>query len=223
MPVLSRRLLPLMGFPGDRVPALKVDSRKLQGSREVSRELDLLRPEPPIFPADPAQRARVEEVERWADEVLQEIPRRISWWALKRRKSDQTGFLQDARFPIPLPTRLLVATSGPIVRLAIRTNGSTDEVVRVEIASIPAALDRIDALIAEGVLGGEPPNAADFQVATSLRLLEAFEDIAPALSGRPALALAHRVAPATSGHIGPVFPAEWLAPLRAASAPRPTA
>jgi glutathione S-transferase len=62
------------------------------------------------------------------------------------------------------------------------------------------------------------PNAADFQIATSLRLLMAFEDIAPAIEGRPAGALAHRVVPRPPGHIGAVFPPAWLEPLRV---PRP--
>jgi hypothetical protein len=33
--------------------------------------------ERPLFPADPEQRARVEEAERWAEQVLQPVPRRL--------------------------------------------------------------------------------------------------------------------------------------------------
>ena len=65
-PVMSRFVVRrLLRFPGDRVPAIKVDGRKVQGSQSVSRELDVLRPEPPLFPEDPALRARVETAERW--------------------------------------------------------------------------------------------------------------------------------------------------------------
>jgi hypothetical protein len=63
-------------------------------------------------------------------------------------------------------------------------------------------------------------NAADFQVGTSLRLLGAFDDIAPAIDGRPAGELARRVLADPPGHIGPVFPAAWLEPLRAPSSAR---
>jgi glutathione S-transferase len=211
-PVLSRFLVRhLLRFPGDRVPAIKVDGRKIQGSQAVSRELDALRPNPPLFPADPERRARVEEAERWGDQ-FQEIPRKISWWALKRRKSDQASFLEGYR--LGLPTSVLVATSPPLIRAAMRLNNSTDDVVREQIAAIPAALDQVDAWIAEGVIGGEQPNAADFQLATTVRLLMAFEDLAPAIAGRPAGELARRVAPDAPGHIGPAFPAEWLAPLQ---------
>jgi glutathione S-transferase len=214
-PVMSRFVVRrLLRFPGDRVPAIKVDGRKVQGSQSVSRELDVLRPEPPLFPEDPALRARVETAERWGDD-FQEIPRKISWWALKRRKADQASFLEGYR--LGLPTRVLVATSPPLIRMAIRLNDSTDEVVREQIAAIPAALDKVDGLIAEGVIGGAEPNAADFQLATTIRLLMAFADIEPAIEGRPAGELARRIAPDPPGHIGPVFPGDWLRPLETES------
>jgi glutathione S-transferase len=217
-PVISRFVVHrLLGFPGDRVPAMKIDGRKVQGSRQVARELDALQPSPPLFPSDPAQRARVEEAERWGDESFQEIPRKISWWALKRRKADQASFLKGYR--LGLPTRVLVATSPPLIRMAMRLNDSTDDVVREQIAAIPGALDKVDAWIEEGVIGGEEPNAADFQLATTVRLLMAFADIEPAFAGRPAGALAERLVPEPPGWIGPIFPAEWLAPLQVAATP----
>jgi glutathione S-transferase len=104
-PVVSRPLMRLLGFPGNRVPAIKVDGRKVQGSRNISRELDVLKPEPPLFPADPERRAAVEEAERWGDEVFQQMPRTISWWALKRHKPDQASFLQEAGAIARRPTK----------------------------------------------------------------------------------------------------------------------
>ena len=56
-------------------------------------------------------------------------------------------------------------------------------------------LDEIDALVAQGLLGGEPPNAADFQIAPNLALMLRFEDLEPLFSGRPSVPLAHRLAP----------------------------
>ena len=69
-PVVSRVMMRLAGFPGNRVPALRIDGRKVQGSRNVSRELDVVKADPPLFPADPERRAAVEEAERWGDEVF---------------------------------------------------------------------------------------------------------------------------------------------------------
>ena len=99
------------------MPALKIDGRKVQGSRNISRELDVLKADPPLFPADPQQRAAVEEAERWGDEEFQQMARTITWWALKRHKSDQASFLDDAgpMARLGMPTRIAVATSGPIL------------------------------------------------------------------------------------------------------------
>ena len=68
------------------MPALKIDGDKVQGSRQIARELDRLRPEPALFPADPQRRAAVEEAERFGDEELQQPIRQILWWALKQRQ-----------------------------------------------------------------------------------------------------------------------------------------
>jgi glutathione S-transferase len=64
------------------------------------------------------------------------------------------------------------------------------------------------------VLNRNNLNAGDFQVAPSLRLLMAFEDLAPAIESRPAGDLAKRLLPEAPGHFPPVFPAAWLEPLR---------
>ena len=216
-PVVSRLMMRAAGFPGNRVPALKIDGRKVQGSRNISRELDALRPDPPLFPSDPERRGPVEEAERWGDEVFQQMPRTISWWALKRRKSDLTTFLEEAG-PIArfgLPSRIAVATSGPLLSIAIRLNDSTDTVVRQTLASIGPALDRVDAWIEEGVLGGEQPNAADFQIGGSVGLLMCFADVRERIEPRPAAALARRLFPWYPGRVGASFPPEWLEPLRA--------
>lgn len=218
-PVVSRVLMRLAGFSGNRVPAIKVDGRKVQGSRNISRELEVLQPEPPLFPADPEARAAVEEAERWGDEDFQQMVRTITWWALKRHKSDQVSFLEESG-PVArlgMPARIAAATSGPIVGIAIRLNDSTDETVHSMFASIGPALDRVDAWIGEGVLGGEQPNAADFQIGASVALLLCFEDVAAALGERPAARLARRLYPAYPGRVRPSFPSEWLQPLRPAA------
>ena len=204
----------LLGFPGNRVPALKIDGRKVQGSRDVSRELDALQPDPPLFPADPERRAAVEEAERWGDEEFQQMPRTISWWALKRHKSDQASFLADAgpMARLGMPTRIAVATSGPILRIAIRLNDSTDETVRSTLAAIGPALDKVDRLIAEGVIGGDQPNAADFQIASERRAADGRSRTCGQRSRTgPAAELARRLYPWYPGHVRPSFPPEWLA------------
>ena len=80
LPGLWPALLRTRGFRGGTVPAMKIDGRRLQSSREISRALEDAKPDPPLFPADPEERLAVEEAERWGDEILQDVPRRIVRW-----------------------------------------------------------------------------------------------------------------------------------------------
>jgi hypothetical protein len=61
---------------------------------------------------------------------------------------------------------------------------------------LPELLDRVDALVADGVLGGPELNAADFMVAPSLALILYRPDVEPMFEGRPALELVDRLLPA---------------------------
>jgi glutathione S-transferase len=82
--------------------------------------------------------------------------------------------------------------------------------VRRDIADLPAWLDRIDAWIADGVLGAERLNAADFEIAPNVRSLLEFEDLAELVAGRPAERHARRILPEFPGHVPRVLPREWL-------------
>ena len=221
MPVISKGVLKALRFDGITVPALKIDGKRIQGSREIARELDRVRPEPPLFPSDPDARAKVEDAERWGDEVFQGRPRHIIWWALRRNRAPLASYSEGAQLGVPVG--LAVKTGAPIVAAAAKLNDATDENVRADLAALPADLDRIDAWIAAGVLGGEQPNAADLQIATSLRLLMTLEDLRPAIENRPAGELALRAVPDFPGRTPPVLPAQWLAGLTANRRPPTTA
>jgi glutathione S-transferase len=212
IPVMSKTLLRAHRFPGVTVPALKLNGNRIQGSREIARELDRVQPEPALFPTDPEQRAKVEEAEAWGDE-FQQKPRRFSWWAFKRDRAPMASYAEGAHLGIPVG--LAVKTGGPTVSLSARFTGATDENVSADLASLRADLDRIDAWIADGVIGGPEPNAADFQLAPSVRLLMTFDDLRPYIDARPCGELAKRIAPDFPGRTPPVFPAEWLTGLRA--------
>ena len=212
LPVISKGALRAVGFPGVTVPALKIDGAKVQGSREIARELDRLRPEPPLFPSDPAQRAAVEEAERFGDEELQHPIRQTLWWGMKRDRSPLRSYSEGAK--IGMPIGLAVKTAAPIVALSARFNEASDDNVKRDLATLPGLLDRVDELIAAGTIGGAQPNAADFQIATSVGLMLTMADLKPFIDGRPAAELAQRFVPDYPGHMPPVLPAEWLAPLR---------
>lgn len=211
-PAFSRALMRALGFPGTRVPALKLDGRRVQGTRALSRALEDIRPDPPLFPRDPALRAKVEDAERWGDEVLQEMPRRLAFSSpIRRNRSDFESFFEGRL--LGLSPRVAMATAAPLLAANARLNRATDAAVRADLEALPAALAKVDCLISDGVIGGVQPNAADFQIATSVRLLMCFEDIHPFVEGRPAERLARDVVPNYPGQVRAALPAEWLAPL----------
>ncbi|HET7416099.1 MAG TPA: glutathione S-transferase family protein [Solirubrobacterales bacterium] len=212
LPVISKGVLRAVGFPGVTVPALKIDGNKVQGSRPITRELERLRPEPPLFPTDPEKRAAVEEAERFGDEELQHPIRQILWWGMKRDRAPLRGYSEGAR--IGMPIGLAVKTAAPIVALSARFNEADDEHTRRALEQLPGLLDRVDAWVESGILGGEQLNAADFQIAPSIGLAMTLDDLRPAIEKRPAAALARRLVPNYPGKMPPVLPPEWLAPLR---------
>ncbi len=191
----ARRPRPLR--TGDRlgtVPALAGDGERVSSNRQIARFLDEHHPEPALFPPDPGQRRAVEEVERWANETFQMAARRIALaWALghpsemSRSTADgRMGFLLYRR---ALARRLIIPMIG---RLVFAVDRAAD---RELLAELPAMLDRIDAWIADGVLGGAHLNAADFMVGPSLALMLYRPDVLPLFEGRPALQLADRLLP----------------------------
>jgi glutathione S-transferase len=206
-------------FPEGTVPAMVLDGRRLQGTRAISRALDVIAPEPALFPDDPERRTAVERTELWGDLVFQPVARRLAWAALKRDRSTIDSFLEGAR--LGLPTGLAVATAGPVVALCARLNRASDRSAGRDLETLPRLLDRVDELLASGVLSGDggaagngPLNAADYQVAPTVRLLMALDDLRPAIERRPAGGHALRVVPRFEGRIPHVFPDDWLRSVR---------
>jgi glutathione S-transferase len=203
--VTHRMLVRLLGYPGKTVPALRIDGAKVQGTTRIAWALDALIPSWPLFPADAERRRAVEEADAWGDEVLQPLPRRLTLNALKHDRSSLGSYLEGARLGIP--HRIAVLMAPPIAAASRRVNRATDENARRDLAALPAAIDRIDELIEEGVIGGAERNAADFQIATSISLLLTMDDVRPMIEGRPAERLAREVVPDQPGHVARVLTA----------------
>ena len=181
------------------VPGLRLNGEKLTGSRAILRRLEELRPDPPLYPADPEARARVEAAEAWGDEVFQPIARRLLWHAMRRNPGAMVSYSETAKPPLPAP--LIRLTAPLIARGAGRLNNVSDAAVRDDFAALPDHLDRIDGWIEDGTIGGQEPNAADLQIATTLRLLMTIDDVRALLDGRPAGELALRLFPQADGHM----------------------
>ncbi|MFL5885678.1 MAG: glutathione S-transferase, partial [Thermoleophilaceae bacterium] len=184
-------ILRAVGFSGYTVPALMLDGRRIQGSLEIAQELERLVPEPSLYPADPDLRRRVEEAEIWGEsDELQGIPRRLARWAAARHQHVRRWLTAEiAHMPLP---DLFGRMNAPLAAAFARASGGTDEAVRADMAQLPGTLARIDALIANGTIGAEDPNAADFQIAATVRVLLAFEDLRDAVEPTAAAKLARR-------------------------------
>lgn len=208
MPVVAKGALRAVGFPGTTVPALKIGGERLQGSRTISGALDRIQPDPPLFPTDPDARAAVEDAERYGDEELQHPLRQLLWWSFKQEKENLRGYSKGAHLGVPVG--LAIKTGGPLIALAVHFNEATDANARAALAALPDLLDRVDAYIADGTIGGAEPNAADFQLAASIGLALTLDDLKPLIEPRPAADLARRIIPNYPGHTPPIFPPAWL-------------
>src|SRR3954471_7538585 len=107
-PPLSQPIaLRAVGFRGRTVPALAIEGRKVQGTLAISRALEELKPDPPLFPAD--RRAAVEEAEAWGEREFQPLPRRFFRWALAARPDLRRWVVENvAKMPAPGVTSALM-------------------------------------------------------------------------------------------------------------------
>jgi glutathione S-transferase len=182
---------------GDRlgtVPALAANGHRISTNHGIARFLDERHPEPPLFPADAEQRSRVEEAERWANETLQMAARRIPGTAIVGDPGTFSRSAGDGRLGYLLYKRALTRRL-VIPRLLRDVFAAGPAAERDLLAELPSMLDRIDAWIVDGVLGGAQLNAADFMVAPCLALILYRPDVLPVFEGRPALALVNRLLP----------------------------
>lgn len=191
--------------PGCRtVPGLLVGDEPVHGSIAILERLEQLESEPALYPESIA--AAVREAERWGDAELQDLGRRLPWGALHFRPEAMGTF----------------GGGGPLdpagTDFAMRyVHGSWKyheiSAVRLaeDLAGLPAKLDHVDALAADGVVGGEQPTAADLQIGATLRVLLVVGDLRPLIEDRPAEQIARRWFPDYAGDVpAGAFPAGWV-------------
>ena len=131
---VHRPALKLLGFPGKTVPAMKADGRKFQGTREISRALDELKPDPascrPTRSAKPSAGATRSSSRsragsrggRCSTSPARSAPRRLAC----RCRATASGFRSESRRAPSCRSRRFGGY-----------NNSTDEAVRADLAAIP--------------------------------------------------------------------------------------
>jgi glutathione S-transferase len=208
--------LRLLGFPGNEAPFRRIDDRPHRAlamadrmgtvptlrtgdhwvatNHDITRFLDSVQPDPPLFPAEPDRRLAVEEAERWGDEVFQMAARRLVLAASLHGLDGLVNRAENGRLG-PLVSRhatVRFAVARLVARFAFAVNRRSEPAL---LAALPGMLDRIDAWIEGGVLNGEHLYAADFMIVTSLALLCYRPDLRPELERRPVIRLIDRLLP----------------------------
>ena len=186
------------------VPGLMVGDEPVHGSRAILARLEEMQPDPPLYPEPIADAVR--EAERWGDEELQDLGRRLPWGALHFRP-EALGTFGGGDPLDPAGTDFAMK----FVRGSWRYHGLTAERLAADLIGLPAKLDHVDALAADSVIGGARPTAADLQIGATLRVLLCIGDLEPLMSGRAGEAIAMRWFPDYDGHIpAGAFPAGWV-------------
>lgn len=62
-----------------QLPVLEIDGRALAGSSRILAEIERLRPDPPLYPADPRDREHALAIEAYFDEEVAPELRRLFW------------------------------------------------------------------------------------------------------------------------------------------------
>jgi glutathione S-transferase len=211
LPVLHRVTMRARRFQGSTVPGIVVNRRRVHGSSAIMHTLDELKREPRLYPEDPERRATVEAAVGWGEHVYQRAVRCLLPYSLLRRPEAVADVLADA--DMSLPTSLVVRISKPAIYANSLLNRSNDHAVRRTLSDLPAMLDRVDALIAAGILNAHEPGAADCMIAPTTRAWLWWEDLRPLLEGRPAAEHARQLVPSHPAAIPPVFPPDAIPAL----------
>ncbi len=199
----------IYGEGNSTVPGLLVDGVPVHGSRAIFARLEELVPDPTLYPS--AVGDAVRDAERWGEEELQDLGRRLPWAAMHFRPEALGTFNEGGR-PLDGPGTDFAMK---FVRSSWKYHGITASRLHDDLASLPAKLDHIDSLAEQGLIGGEQATGADLQIASTLRVLMTVGDLAPLLEDRAA-ELALRWFPEYPGHIpAGAYPAGWVPPRHA--------
>jgi glutathione S-transferase len=194
----------LYGDGHTTVPGLLVGDEPVHGSIAILERLEQLAPEKPLYPQPIADAVR--EAERWGDTELQDLGRRLPWGALHFRPEAMGSFGGGGPLD-PAGTDFAIA----YVRSAWKYHKISAARLAEDLAGLAAKLDHIDALVAEGVMGGDEPTAADLQIGATVRVLLNVGDLRPLIEGRPAEQVARRWFPDYAGEVpAGAFPAGWV-------------
>lgn len=200
----NERMEEIYGAGRRTVPGMLVDGEPVHGSRAIFARLDELAPDPALYPEPIAK--RVHDADRWGDEELQDLGRRLPWGALHFRP-EALGTFGGGGTLDPAGADFAIR----LTRGMWKYHGISAERLAADLDGLPAKLDHADELAREGIIGGESPTAADLQIGSTIRVLLTVGDLDPLLADRPCAEIAMRWFPDYQGRV-PVgaYPAGWV-------------
>lgn len=188
------------------VPGLTIDDEKIHGSTGIFQRLEELVPENPLYPKGIGEAVR--EAELWAAGDLQDFGRRIPWGGLYFRP-ERLGRINGIEELDPAGTDFAMK----FIRATWKYHNISCVRIAGDLEQLPGMIDRIDGMADEGILDGENPTAADFQIGASIFTISTIEDVRPVIEGSAADRVARK-------HFGesPVLvpagslPTSWIRP-----------
>jgi glutathione S-transferase len=189
------------------VPGLLVDDEPVHGTSTIFARLDELHPDAGLYPAAVAEAIR--EAEPALAEDIQMSARVLVFGAMHFRPESMGTFAGVDQLD---PGGVDFAIKS--MRAAWRYLGIDAQRVYDTLQALPAQLDAVDALLEAGVIGGEKPTAADFQLGSSLHLLVQIGDVRPLVEERPAVKLLSLFEPGKGDVSAGAFPPGWVPSTR---------
>jgi glutathione S-transferase len=184
-------VLRALRFPDATVPALRLAGQRIQATIDAAYAMDRLRRERPLLPADRDHRQLVEDITGWARETIGPVKNDLYWWGMHLDPAAAVVLWENHRTGVPKPIiRRAIPRS---VRAMGRSEPPDPKAGLRRLATVPGLLQRIDASVAAGVIGGEELNVGDFHAAMLARLLMSLADLEPIVRDTPAGKLAARI------------------------------
>jgi len=148
----------------NQLPVLLIDGETLIGSSHILSEIERRRPDPPLCPADPADRDRAFAIEKFFDEEVAPDVRRLFWSTYLERPADCARMATDGSSSF---TRNVWRTCFPMMRPLFRRNlGMKPAQVQQARERLTGYFDRLRSEIgASGYLVGDRFGVADLAAA----------------------------------------------------------
>ena len=149
---------------GTTFPILRLEGRSIGDSTRIIEALEEHYPEPPLYPADPAERELALELEEYFDEELAPQVRRLVWLETgKDPRAFAGAALPDSGAVARAGVRATTSVAGPLVR---RRYGATPQSAHAARTGVVAAMSRLESEIGSNVyLAGDAFSVADLTAA----------------------------------------------------------